>query len=100
MKAIAVVLGFTAYTVYSFGYIMIKGYNITLREWVTPLHPYSGTWPPATVPQGSIWPTTGSGGTAAAKAANKASGSANTKAASGAASAGALIGGAASDLTP
>lgn len=64
MKAAAIVLGFTAYTVYTWGYILIKGYNITLREWVTPLHPYSGTWPPAHVPPGSIFPTSkgGSGG--------------------------------------
>ena len=58
MKAVGIVLAFTAYMVGTWGFILVKGYNITLREWVSPLHPYTGTLASAgTVPQGSILPT-------------------------------------------
>jgi hypothetical protein len=40
--------------------VLIKGYNITAREWFSPLNPYK--WPPVgatipRVPQGFIFPT-------------------------------------------
>ena len=57
MKAVTIALALAAYTVGTWGYVLIKGYNITLREWVTPLHPYAGTWPPKCVPPGFIFPT-------------------------------------------
>jgi hypothetical protein len=48
------------YAVSSYGYVLIKGYNITAREWFSPLNPYK--WPPVgatipRVPQGFIFPT-------------------------------------------
>lgn len=47
------------YAVGSYGYVLIKGYNITAREWFSPLNPF--TWPPVgsdipRVPKGSIFP--------------------------------------------
>ena len=52
-----IVLGFAAYTVGTWGYVLVKGYNITLREWVTPLHPFTGPLDSkGTVPQGSLFP--------------------------------------------
>jgi hypothetical protein len=50
------------YAVMSYGYVLIKGWNITFREWVSPLNTYQ--WPPSganppTIPQGRVWPKPG-----------------------------------------
>jgi hypothetical protein len=37
-------LTFTGYGIGSWGWAIVKGYNITLREWFSPLNPYQ--WPP------------------------------------------------------
>jgi hypothetical protein len=58
MKALAIGLGFTAYTFITWGYILIKGDNITLREWVSPLHPFTGPLDGnGKIPSGSVFPT-------------------------------------------
>lgn len=57
MKGISIVLAAVAYTVGTWGYILVKGYNVTLTQWVTPFHPYDGAWPPKCVPSGFIFPT-------------------------------------------
>lgn len=58
------VLGFAVlwfgYDVTSWGYCLIRGWNITFIEWSNPLHPYQ--WPkdgsdPPKIPQGKTWPT-------------------------------------------
>ena len=53
-------LVFAGYAVGSWGYVLVKGYNITFREWFSPLNPWS--WPPpgqrvAMVPKGHLFPT-------------------------------------------
>jgi hypothetical protein len=66
MKAAGLGLAFVAYTIGTWGFILVKGYNITLRQWVTPLHPFTGPLASAgTVPQGNLFP--GKPSTAAAK---------------------------------
>ena len=49
---------FAGYAVGSWGYVLVKGWNITLREWVSPLHPYQ--WPasgsPPPVPPNRVFP--------------------------------------------
>lgn len=55
-----VLLLLAGYGVGSYGYVLIKGYNITAREWFSPLNPF--TWPPVgadipRVPKGFIFPT-------------------------------------------
>lgn len=62
MKAVGIFLAAWAYTFGTWGYILVKGYNITLVEWITPLHPYNGPWPPKCVPPGYIFPTNASPG--------------------------------------
>lgn len=46
------------YAVTSWGFVLVKGWDITFREWVSPLHPYQ--WPasgnPPKIPQGKVWP--------------------------------------------
>jgi hypothetical protein len=43
MMTLGMVVTFAAYTITSWGYILVKGWDIPLRSWVSPLHPY--TWP-------------------------------------------------------
>lgn len=58
MLPLGMILGFAGYGLGTWGYILVKGYNITLREWFSPFHPYTGDLPEAgMVPQGSIFPT-------------------------------------------
>jgi hypothetical protein len=54
-----------AYSAGSWGYCLVKGWNIPLRAWVSPLNPYQ--WPaggadPKCVPPGYIFPTTKAAG--------------------------------------
>lgn len=63
MLPLGIILGFTGYGLGSWGYILVKGYNITLREWFSPLHPFTGALDSnGCVPQGSIFPVVGKGG--------------------------------------
>lgn len=60
MLFLAIGLIYAGYGVSSYGYALVKGYDITLREWFSPLHPYQ--WPAKggkvpTVPQGQVWPS-------------------------------------------
>lgn len=55
---------FAAYTLTSYGWILLKGWNIPFRAWVSPLNPYAwpknGTEPP-TIPGSQLFPS-GKGG--------------------------------------
>jgi hypothetical protein len=56
---------FAAYGMASYGWVLVKGYNIPFRSWWSPLNPYQ--WPPAgspipTVPQGFLMPTSAAPG--------------------------------------
>lgn len=62
MKTAGIILAAWAYTFGSWGYILIKGYNITFKQWVDPFHPWDGQWPPKCVPPGYLFPTTASPG--------------------------------------
>ena len=58
MLPLGMVLGFAGYGLGTWGYILVKGYNITLREWFTPLRPFTGALDSnGMVPQGHIFPT-------------------------------------------
>lgn len=63
MLPFGMILAWAGYGLGSWGYILVKGYNITLREWFSPLHPYTGDLASAgTVPQGQIFPGAAGGG--------------------------------------
>lgn len=56
-----ILIVFAGYTIASYGVVLLKGYNITLKQWIDPLDPY--VWPKGaipTVPPGQTFP--GSGG--------------------------------------
>ena len=59
MLALGGVLVFAAYTVGGWGYVLVRGWNIPLRAWVSPLHPYQ--WPagrnPDQIPDTQIFPS-------------------------------------------
>ena len=62
MLVLGMLLVFTGYGVGSWGWLLVKGENITLREWFSPLHPYTGPLDGnGKVPQGSIFPTSKKG---------------------------------------
>lgn len=65
MLPLGMILGFAGYGLATWGFILVKGENITLREWFSPLHPFTGALDSnGKVPKGSIFPTS-KGGTAA-----------------------------------
>ena len=56
MLPVAFLAAWAAYAVGSWGYCLVKGYDVSFREWVSPLSPYSGKWPPPLIPEGKLWP--------------------------------------------
>ena len=46
---------------YSWGVILVRGYNITLGEWVSPLHPFQWSAGYQCVPPTSVFPVKGQG---------------------------------------
>ena len=67
MLPLGMILGFVGYGVSTWGYLLVRGENITLREWFSPLKPFTGALDSnGKVPQGSIFPTSGKGAKAQA----------------------------------
>jgi hypothetical protein len=60
--AVAFLLMWGGYGLADFGWCLFRDYDVTLGQLMSPLHPYDGPWPPATIPASQIWP----GGTSAA----------------------------------
>lgn len=58
MIIVAVGAAWGTYGLATWGWILVKGYNITFAQWFNPMKPYY--WPdpnPPTVPQGHLFPT-------------------------------------------
>jgi hypothetical protein len=52
-----IVVIFLGYTVASYGVVLARGYDITFKEWIDPLNPYS--WPKGQIPKvppGQVFP--------------------------------------------
>jgi hypothetical protein len=47
---------FGAYTIGSYGVVLLKGWDIPWRAWVDPLHPWT-TWPAPKIPAGQVFPS-------------------------------------------
>ena len=58
MLPVGIILGFLGYDLGTWGYILVKGYNITLRQWSSPFSPFTGSLDAnGLVPKGHIFPT-------------------------------------------
>jgi hypothetical protein len=60
MLTLGMVVVFAGYTVGSYGWVLVKGWNIPFRRWVSPLNPY--TWPsgggdPTPIPANKLFPS-------------------------------------------
>jgi hypothetical protein len=65
MLPLGMVVTFAGYGLASYGFLMVKGYNITFKQWFSPLHPFQGALNSnGYVPQGQLFPgsTPGAGG--------------------------------------
>lgn len=68
MIIIAVGAAWATYGIATWGWILVKGYNITFLEWFNPAKPYYWTDPnPGTVPAGHLFPTGQAGSSTTAK---------------------------------
>jgi hypothetical protein len=47
------------YSLTSWGYMLIKGYNVKFTDWLNPLHPYTGAWPPPLIDDPTVLLPTG-----------------------------------------
>lgn len=58
MTTASIVVIWAGYALASWGYCLIRGYDITFLSWVNPLSPYA--WPssgsPTTIPSGQVFP--------------------------------------------
>lgn len=56
-----VLLIFGGYTLTSYGWVLLKGWDITFAQWVSPIHPWQFTdgQDPGTVPSGQVFPGKG-----------------------------------------
>ena len=79
MLAAGIVLIWAGYAVGSWGYVLVRGYDIPLRAWVSPIHPYQ--WPggggqPGSIPAAQLFPSSASGSAAGAGGGGAGSGTA------------------------
>jgi len=63
MLTLGMVALFAGYSLGSWGYCLVKGYDIPFRAWISPLHPY--TWPsgggdPPLIPPSQLFPSSAS----------------------------------------
>lgn len=56
MVAVGMLLIWGGYSVTLWGWCLLRNYNVTLGQLMSPVHPYAGKWPPAAIPPGQIWP--------------------------------------------
>jgi hypothetical protein len=63
MAAFGMAIGWFGYGFASWGYCLMRGYDVKLTDWLNPIHPYTGGWPPPQIPDTSILPTGASGTT-------------------------------------
>ena len=57
MVAVGMLLTWFGYSVSSWGWCLLQGYDITFGTWVSPLSPYNGLWPPPAIPPGQVFPS-------------------------------------------
>jgi hypothetical protein len=56
--AFGIGLTWFGYALTSWGYCMVRGYPVKFTDWINPLHPYAGAWPPpGTIPADEVFPS-------------------------------------------
>lgn len=45
---LAIVVAFLGYAVGSYGYVLVRGWDIPVKAWVDPVHPWQ--WPAGAIP--------------------------------------------------
>ena len=82
MISVGIVLVFGGYSVGSWGWVLVQGYDVSFKQWVDPFNPLT-TWPqPNSVPVGQILP--GSAPTSSASSGTGTTGTSGNTVASGA----------------
>jgi hypothetical protein len=69
---IGIITIFAGYTIASYGVVLLKGWDITWRQWISPLNPWQWSGTPPPIPTGQVFPGgkgSSSGATAAPPAA-------------------------------
>lgn len=56
MVAVGMLLIWGGWSVGLWGWALLRDYDVTFGQLVSPTHPYSGAWPPAKIPATQIWP--------------------------------------------
>lgn len=54
--ALVFALAWSDYAVGFWGWCLLRGYDVPFRQVVSPLHPYSGKWPPPKIPKTQVFP--------------------------------------------
>lgn len=86
MLAVGMLLGWAGYSVSLWGWCLIRGYDVTLGQLMSPTHPYGSgkgqTWPPPLMGPDVIFPG-GRSGKSSSSASSSASSSSSPQASSG-----------------
>jgi hypothetical protein len=77
MVAVGMLMIWAGYSVGLFGWGLVRDYDLTLAQLCSPAHPYSGAWPPASIPPTQVYP--GKQAESATAAAPGGSGSSSTE---------------------
>jgi hypothetical protein len=69
--AVGMIVVWLGYTVEFYGYTLLKGYDVTIGQLASPMHPYGSgkgqDWPPPLIKSGQVLPSgTGTGTTTTA----------------------------------
>jgi hypothetical protein len=56
VPAIGMGLGWLGYSLGLWGWSLLRGYNVTLGQLMSPTHPYAGAWPPPLLPNTQTLP--------------------------------------------
>jgi len=57
MVALGFGVAWVGYAASLYGYVLVKGYDVTFKQLVAPKNYYAGKWPPAPIPDGQLWPS-------------------------------------------
>jgi hypothetical protein len=80
---IGILLAYGGYTLGFWGYSLVKGYDVSFKEIISPTAYYKGAWPPPTAPDTVIFPAGGSSGSGASSSGGSGTGGKKTTSGSG-----------------